>query len=300
MRNGRVERIGPFLPDPTIRHVLSEVDLDVGSKLWFFRWPDGDKVRLLPNRRLDGYHHDNEAGWTPGATRDTLAFRSKAGTVSTAFDTLSAAFGAMEFSGPFAFDPEIRHVLRENGPGWAIGSSYVSWVPRPRLGIWSAVFPTPSAVTAISTIAGGTSLYLVGLDEGHGGGRVWSKFFPDFEYRTQWTGWFPLGSSVFRPGSMVTALSTGLNATSLYVMGLDGQVWTNFFPSQVAGQWSGWIPLGPNTFPAQSTVTAISTTPGGTSLYLVGLDEGRRGGRVWSKYFPDPDHPNRWTGWFPL
>jgi hypothetical protein len=51
---------------------------------------------------------------------------------------------------------------------------------------------------------------------------------------------------------------------------------------------------------SQATVTAISTTPGGTSLYLVGLDEGHGGGRVWSKYFPDPDHPNRWTGWFPL
>jgi hypothetical protein len=135
-------------------------------------------------------------------------------------------------------------------------------------------FPKESTVTAISTRPGGTSLYLVGLDEGQGGGRVWSKFFPDPDHPTQWTGWFPLGENRFRPGSAVTALSTGPGATSLYVIGLDGQVWTNFFPSQVVGQWSGWMPLGPNTFPKESPIAATSTTPGGTSLYVVGLDEG--------------------------
>ncbi|WP_344821216.1 hypothetical protein, partial [Actinocorallia longicatena] len=49
-----------------------------------------------------------------------------------------------------------------------------------------------------------------------------------------------------------------------------------------------------------SAITAISTTPGGTSLYLVGSDEGHGGGRVWTNFYPSPEHPDQWTGWFPL
>ena len=304
MGNGRVARRGEFLPDTRIRHVLSEADLNSTAKLWQFSERDqpaiADKVRLLPTHRLDGYHYDNEARWAPGSARDTLAFLNKDGAVSTHFDTFSAAGGAMRFEGPTIFNPPITHVLQESAPGWTIGSSYVSWVPRSRLGVWAAFFPSPSPVTVISTTPGGTSLYVIGLDEGHGGGRVWSKFFPDPDNLSQWTGWFPLGDNVFRPGATVTALSTGTGATSLYVTGLDGQIWTNFFPSANAGQWSGWMALGPNTFPMTSTVTAISTTPGGSSLYVVGLDEGHGGGRVWSQFFPDPDNAGHWTGWFPL
>ena len=56
----------------------------------------------------------------------------------------------------------------------------------------------------------------------------------------------------------------------------------------------------PNVFPKKATVTAVSTHLGGTSLYVVGLDEGKGGGRVWSKFFPDPNNSNQWTNWFPL
>jgi DUF1680 family protein len=304
MHNGRVERSGTFLPDPSVRHVLSEIDPHITSRLWQFGRQSGptfaDELRLLPNQRLDGYHDNNEASWSAGNARDTLVFRSRAGDVSTSFDIFSVADGVMRFKGRSAFDPAITHVLKEFGPGWAMPSSYISWVPQPRLGRWSAVFPTPSNVTAISTVPGGTSLYIGGLDEGGGGGRVWSKFFPDPDHRNQWTGWFALGDNIFRPRSTVTALSTHAGTTSLYVMRLDNQVWTNFFPSGIPGQWSGWVPLGPNTFPMESTIAAISTMPGGTSLYVVGFDEGHGGGRVWSKFFPDPAHPDRWTGWFPV
>ncbi len=38
-------------------------------------------------------------------------------------------------------------------------------------------------------------------------------------------------------------------AVSLYVVGLDGKVWSNFWPSADSGQWAGWFPVGDNTFP---------------------------------------------------
>ena len=42
-------------------------------------------------------------------------------------------------------------------------------------------------------------------------------------------------------------------------------------------------------------MTALSTVPGGTSLYVLGLD-----GKVWSNFFPPPDRPTEWDGWWPL
>jgi hypothetical protein len=168
------------------------------------------------------------------------------------------------------------------------------WFP-----IGANVFPADAVVTAVSTRPGGTSLFVVGLDnEGRGGGRVWSTFFPDA--RNQWSGWFALGDNVFRPGSRISALSLGEGRTSLYVVGLDGRVWSNFFPRPDGRpEWSGWFPIGANVFPADAVVTAVSTRPGGTSLFVVGLDnEGRGGGRVWSAFFPDAR--SQWSAWFAL
>ncbi|MBL7487680.1 hypothetical protein I6A60_21930 [Frankia sp. AgB1.9] len=116
--------------------------------------------------------------------------------------------------------------------------------------------------------------------------------------------------------STATALSTGPGETSLYVTGLptadDGagnhgsQVWTKFFPDpNRPGQWTDWFALGPNVFPPSSTVTALSTGPGETSLYVMGLPTaddhaGNHGSQVWTKFFPDPNRPGQWTDWLAL
>jgi hypothetical protein len=151
-------------------------------------------------------------------------------------------------------------------------------------------FPTRSIVTALSSRPGGESVYVCGLD-----GRVWTNFLPAVDGSARWNGWFALGDNVFPEGSRVTALSTREGGTSLYLLGLDRKVWTNFFPAaDGSARWNGWFALGDNVFPAASTVTALSTVPGGTSLYIVGLD-----GKVWTNFFPAADGP-RWSGWFPL
>ena len=87
---------------------------------------------------------------------------------------------------------------------------------------------------------------------------------------------------MFPVGAEVTALSPSLDATSLYVVGLDGQVWSNFFPSDGRAEWSGWFALGPNTFPLRAKVSAVNTGPGETSLFVLGSD-----GQVRSAYY-DP------------
>jgi hypothetical protein len=154
------------------------------------------------------------------------------------------------------------------------------------------VFPERSTVTALSTVPGSTSLYVVGFDE-----KVWTNFFPAADGSPRWNGWFALGDNVFPERSTLTALSTVPGGTSLYVLGFDGKVWTNFFPAADGfARWNGWFALpGDNVFPERSTVTALSTVPGGTSLYVLGLDR-----KVWTNFFPAPDRPGEWDGWWPL
>ena len=147
------------------------------------------------------------------------------------------------------------------------------------------------AFNALSTAVGATSLYHIKTD-----GQVWTKFFPAPDKPDQWVDWFALGPNVFAFDSNLIALRTWPGATSLYIIGLDGQVWTKFFPApDKPNQWSDWTPLGPNVFPKEATITALSTWPGATSLYIVGLD-----GQVWTKFFPAPDKAGQWSDWTPL
>ena len=142
------------------------------------------------------------------------------------------------------------------------------------------VFPVGAPVTAVSSAPGATSLYVIGLDnEGLGGGKVYTKFFPDAAHPGDWSDWLELRDRdpsvrrVFPVGAPVTAVSSAPGATSLYVIGLDneglggGKVYTKFFPDAAhPGDWSDWFQLGGNVFPVGAQVTALSTAPGDQPL----------------------------------
>jgi hypothetical protein len=73
----------------------------------------------------------------------------------------------------------------------------------------------------------------------------------------------------------------------------DNRVWTNWFPAiDRPDQWQGWQALGDNVYPPGSTITALSTVPGGTSLHVLGFDN-----KVWTNWFPAINHPDQWQGW---
>ena len=82
-------------------------------------------------------------------------------------------------------------------------------------------------------------------------------------------------------------MSTKPGGAGLFVLGLDGQVWSKSFDPQnpgppALGGWQPWFALIPNVFPGASPVTALSTKPGGSSVFVLGLDR-----QIWSTYF-DP------------
>ncbi|MBI4776311.1 MAG: hypothetical protein HY788_19380 [Deltaproteobacteria bacterium] len=112
---------GSFLPDPGITHVLREkgktqkVQIDVTLLVWQFGRGDGsiiaDRIRLLPDGRIEGYSHPNESRW--GLEGDTVVFYHRNGSPTCRFTSAGEETGMAVLRGPFLPDPRITHVLRE-------------------------------------------------------------------------------------------------------------------------------------------------------------------------------------------
>jgi len=145
---------------------------------------------------------------------------------------------------------------------------------------------------------GAVSLYVVGND-----GKVWSNFWPaPRPGSTDWNGWFPIGENTFPQGSRIEVIHprSDEGAVSLYVVGNDGKVWSNFWPAPRPGStdWNGWFPIGDNVFFQRVPVSVIHprSDEGAVSLYVIGID-----GRVWSNFWPAPRPGSTdWNGWFPI
>lgn len=92
----------------------------------------------------------------------------------------------------------------------------------------------------------------------------------------------------------VAAVSTVEGGVSLFVVGPDNAVHTNYFDPRVRNAWSGWLPLG-GAVRRGAAVAAVTPKRGAVSLFAVGADN-----RVVSAYF-DPDVPQpAWSNWFNL
>lgn len=185
------------------------------------------------------------------------------------------------------FDPQNR------GP---MSGGWVPWFP-----MGDNVFPPHSAVAVVSSTPRGTQVFVPGFDN-----KVWTRFFDPQNIgppsRAGWSDWFPLGGNVFPPGSELTALTSTQRGSQVFVPGFDGRIWTIFFdpqhPGPVSGGWSGWFPLGNNTFPSDATISAVSSTPRGSQIFVFGSD------RQLNSIFFDPQNlgpvSGGWSNWFPL
>ena len=112
----------------------------------------------------------------------------------------------------------------------------------------------------------------------------------------KWSAWYPIGDNTFPPGAPISAVRTRSEegAVTLFVPGLDGKVWSAYWPDK-PGKWSAWYPIGDNTFPPGAPISAVRTRSeeGAVTLFVPGLD-----GKVWSAYWPDK--PGKWSAWYPI
>jgi Domain of unknown function (DUF1929) len=101
--------------------------------------------------------------------------------------------------------------------------------------------------------------------------------------------------------AFIMPISTDPGVTGLYVIGFDNRVWTTYYdPRLPSPDWHDWFPIrrdldnpNPNRFPQSSVLTAVSTDPGVTGLYVIGFDN-----RVWTTRFdPRGPGPHEWEPW---
>ncbi|AFZ57273.1 peptidase M12A astacin [Anabaena sp. PCC 7938] len=144
-------------------------------------------------------------------------------------------------------------------------------------------------VKAISSVEGGISLFVIGLDS-----AVWSAYYDPRVANPKWSDWFSLGGLV-RPNTNVSPVSTTRGGISLFTVSIDSAVWSAYYDPRVANpKWSGWFSLG-GQVRLNTNVSPVSSIEGGVSLFTVGVDNS-----VWSAYY-DPRIANaKWSNWFSL
>lgn len=163
---------------------------------------------------------------------------------------------------------------------------------------WSRLTPPEldfrRPVRALSTMPGGSTLFVVGEDS-----AVWSAYCAPAS--TTWTDWFRLCPPGACDSVVVAALSTVPGGTSLYVVDGDGHVRTRFFDPTV-GQWmppddQPWLDLSDGHLVGgpSHNVAAVSTVPGGSSLFMV--DDNLR---LHTRAFDPRVDQRNWGPWQPM
>jgi hypothetical protein len=128
-------------------------------------------------------------------------------------------------------------------------------------------------VAAVSSVPGGVSLFVVDRD-----GAVQSSYYDPRVPQPRWTDWFRLGE----PGKVavdthVAAVSSVPGGVSLFVVDRDFAVQSTYYDPRVANpQWADWFRLsGAGKAAAGTSIAAVSSVPGGVSLFVIDRDGAR-------------------------
>jgi hypothetical protein len=141
---------------------------------------------------------------------------------------------------------------------------------------------TGSPVTAIARYAGHLDLFTVGTD-----GRPYSAWW---DQSTGWSGWFPLGDLLCRPGSTVNVVCRYTDHIDLFTTAADGRTMSTWWDARTG--WASWFHVMGGIAAPGATVTAIARYPFHLDLFTVGTDN-----RVYSCWW---DERWGWAGWFSL
>ena len=194
-------------------------------------------------------------------------------------------------------------IVSNNSPGGAVYLYYQQHVVRttyydprvapPQWSEWIALpgadKPFGSSLAAVSSVPGGVSLFAIGQD-----GVVRTTYYDPRVAPPQWSEWIALTAD--KPfGSSLAAVSSVPGGVSLFAIGQDGVVRTTYYDPRVAPlQWSEWIALTADK-PFGSSLAAVSSVPGGVSLFAIGQD-----GVVRTTYYDPRVGSPQWSEWIAL
>jgi hypothetical protein len=125
-----------------------------------------------------------------------------------------------------------------------------------------------------------------------------------------WNGWLALTDdardprvSTFSMATPPAVLSRDPDHTDIFVMGIDGRVWTTWWAQGINNnRWNPWFPItdDPNDpersrFSTTTPPAVLSRDAGHADVFVMGND-----GRVWTTWWAQGVNNNHWNPWFPI
>jgi hypothetical protein len=104
-----------------------------------------------------------------------------------------------------------------------------------------------------------------------------------------WRGWWPVSEGMATPDTSVTAVSRSKDKLDIFMVGMDGRVWTAAWePGDTA--WRGWWPIGNLVFAPMTPINCVSRSENKLDVFIRGADKAiysaaweadNRGWRYW-------------------
>jgi hypothetical protein len=109
-----------------------------------------------------------------------------------------------------------------------------------------------------------------------------------------WHGWWELNGGRAAPGAAVTCVSRSMDKLDIFVVGLDGRVYTAAWQPDFTDWWHGWWPIGDIRVPQGSPVHAVSRSADKLDIFVTDVN-----GAIFTAAW-EPSFTDWWHGWWEL
>ncbi|WP_224363906.1 beta-lactamase family protein [Hyalangium versicolor] len=193
---------------------------------------------------------------------------------------------------PLPPGPEKLHVFTADSvkgireATWEQNVAAAQWA-----GSWSMIegrAPSGSPVTAVSRRRDQLDAFVVGPDQ-----RIYTAAWRENTAAERWAGWWPILEGRAPVGAQVTPVARAEGKLDVFVVGLDGGVYTAAWDAAVPGGWRGWWRIGSLTAKAGSTVAAVARDPNKLDVFVVGAD-----GKTYTAAWAVDMASGQWRGWW--
>lgn len=146
--------------------------------------------------------------------------------------------------------------------------------------------PHRSQVSAVSRSADKLDIFVTDVN-GNVMTAAWEPAFTD-----GWHGWWHVQGGRAAPGAPVAATVRGPNQLDIFVVGMDGYVYTAAWQPSFSDGWHGWWRVGAVRFPAAAHISAVSRSRNKLDIFAT-ANGGETMTAAWEPAFRDG-----WHGWW--
>ncbi|MCS3867778.1 hypothetical protein J3D55_000694 [Chryseobacterium ginsenosidimutans] len=168
--------------------------------------------------------------------------------------------------------------LMTNTNGMKYGE-FNGWIP-----VLDGVFVQGTKVAGASRSANMIDIFCLGTD-----GQVWTAAKGP-QTKNVWAGWWPIGGLQGIPGTALSVVSRSAGILDVFVVGLDGRVYSTSYDPSSSGKWINWFYfIDYDKLIPGIEVTAVSRKQNLIELFAVNVD----GDSITASWSP----ATGWKGW---